>query len=147
MSEHHHDEGHTVAGWTGFAIAVIGTSVAGLGMTVGPSAGIWLGLAVVGLSALVTWGLHLSGWGKPPGIRPVAERGWRVRDRAARDGHAGCVGCRLAGRGRRPVRASAVVLSSEQSTVSQPVVSKSAVSQPVVAEPVTAESGGSEAGA
>ncbi|MDQ0950976.1 hypothetical protein QFZ24_004899 [Streptomyces phaeochromogenes] len=100
MRGHHHDEGHTVAGWTGCAVAVVGTSVAGVGMCLGSAAGIWLGLGVVGLGVLVTWGLHLAGWGKPPGIRPVAERGMRVRDRAARAGHPACVGCRLAGRGR-----------------------------------------------
>ncbi|MFC8665485.1 HGxxPAAW family protein [Streptomyces sp. NPDC057199] len=100
MSGHHHDEGHTVAGWTGCAVAVVGTSVAGVGMCLGSAAWIWLGLGVVGLSVLVTWGLHLAGWGKPPGIRPVAERGMRVRDRGARAGHPACVGCRLAGRGR-----------------------------------------------
>ncbi|MFF3713299.1 HGxxPAAW family protein [Streptomyces phaeochromogenes] len=100
MSGNHHDEGHTVAGWTGCAVAVVGTSVAGVGMCLGSAAGIWLGLGVVGLSVLVTWGLHLAGWGKPPGIRPVAERGMRVRDRGARAGHPACVGCRLAGRGR-----------------------------------------------
>ncbi|WP_328847841.1 HGxxPAAW family protein [Streptomyces sp. NBC_00258] len=100
LKGHHHDEGHTVAGWTGCAVAVVGTSVAGVGMCLGSAAGIWLGLGVVGLGVLVTWGLHLAGWGKPPGIRPVAERGMRVRDRAARAGHPACVGCRLAGRGR-----------------------------------------------
>ncbi|MEU9874644.1 HGxxPAAW family protein [Streptomyces phaeochromogenes] len=100
MSGNHHDEGHTVAGWIGCAVAVVGTSVAGVGMCLGSAAGIWLGLGVVGLGVLVTWGLHLAGWGKPPGIRPVAERGMRVRDRGARAGHPACVGCRLAGRGR-----------------------------------------------
>jgi hypothetical protein len=100
MSGHQHDEGHTLAGWTGTATAVVGASVAGVGMCLGSVAGIGLGLAVVGLSVLVTWGLHLAGWGKPSGIRPVAEWGLRVRDHAARAGHPGCVGCRLAGRGR-----------------------------------------------
>lgn len=38
--------------------------------------------------------------GKPPGRRPAAEWGLRVRDLGAREGHPGCVGCRLAGRGR-----------------------------------------------
>ncbi len=98
MSGHQHDEGHTLAGWAGVATAVVGASVAGAGTCLGSMAGIGLGLGVVGLSVLVTWGLHLTGWGKPSGIRPVAERGWRVRDRAARAGHPGCVGCRLAGR-------------------------------------------------
>ncbi|MFD9444243.1 HGxxPAAW family protein [Streptomyces sp. NPDC060006] len=117
MSEHHHDEGHTLAGWTGFATAAAGTSVAGAGMCLGSAAGIWLGLVVVALSALVTWGLHLAGWGKPPGIRPVAERGWRVRDRAARLGHPGCVGCRLAGRGHRSATAT---VTAKGATVDSP---------------------------
>jgi hypothetical protein len=99
MSGHHHDEGHTLAGWIGFALAGSGTSVAGVGMCLGATGGVWLGLGGVVLGALVTWGLHLTGWGKPPGIRPVAERGMWVRDRAAQGGHPGCVGCRMAGRG------------------------------------------------
>ncbi|MGX1910978.1 HGxxPAAW family protein [Streptomyces phaeochromogenes] len=112
MSGHHHDEGHTVAGWTGCAVAVVGTSVAGGGMCLGSAAGIWLGLGIVGLGVLVTWGLHLAGWGKPPGIRPVAERGMRVRDRAARAGHPACVGCRLVGRGRS-VSTTGVAVSAQ----------------------------------
>ncbi|MFE9677770.1 HGxxPAAW family protein [Streptomyces sp. NPDC006259] len=95
-----YDEGHTVAGWTGVAVATVGTSVAGAGVCAGSRATLAAGLAVVGLSALVTWVLHLSGWGKPPGVRPPAEWGMRVRDTRARAGHPGCVGCRLAGRGR-----------------------------------------------
>ncbi|WP_373428906.1 HGxxPAAW family protein [Streptomyces rishiriensis] len=53
------------------------------------------------LAALVTWGLHVAGWGKPPGVRPRSEWGMRVRDPWARGGHPGCVGCRLAGRASR----------------------------------------------
>ena len=113
MSGNHHDEGHTVAGWTGCAVAVVGTSVAGVGMCLGSAAGIWMGLGVVGLGVLVTWGLHLAGWGKPPGIRPVAERGMRVRDRAARAGHPACVGCRLAGRGRSVSTTTGVAVSAQ----------------------------------
>ncbi|CAM5263607.1 hypothetical protein SALBM311S_13045 [Streptomyces alboniger] len=29
MSAHQYDEGHTVAGWTGFGIATVGTAVLG----------------------------------------------------------------------------------------------------------------------
>ncbi|MEW2287920.1 HGxxPAAW family protein [Streptomyces sp. NPDC047841] len=96
-----YDEGHTVAGWTGVAIATAGGAVVGLGVCTAslPVAG--AGLAVVALSVLVTWALHLSGWGKPPGVRPREQWGMRVRDTRARDGHPGCVGCRLAGRGRK----------------------------------------------
>ncbi|MFJ8466339.1 HGxxPAAW family protein [Streptomyces swartbergensis] len=57
-----------------------------------------LGIGLVGL--LVTWALHLAGWGKGPGLRPREEWGWRVRDSGARDGHDECLGCRLAGRRR-----------------------------------------------
>ncbi|GHH57298.1 hypothetical protein FHS35_004382 [Streptomyces umbrinus] len=137
MSGNHHDEGHTVAGWTGCAVAVAGTSVAGVGMCLGSAAWIWLGLGVVGLSVLVTWGLHLSGWGKPPGIRPVAERGMRVRDRGARAGHPACVGCRLAGRGRGRGRSvSTVVAVSAQGVQGPDAASGSAPSAPASSESV-----------
>jgi hypothetical protein len=76
------------------------------------------GLALVVVSVLVTWALHLTGWGKPPGRRPREEWGMRVRDSSARDGHPGCVGCRLAGRGR--VRSTAVEPVPEPGSV--PVV-------------------------
>ena len=95
-----YDEGHTVAGWTGVAIATVGTSVAGVGVCAVSGVLVGAGLVVVALGALVTWALHLSGWGKPPGVRPRAEWGMRARDLEARAGHPGCVGCRLAGRGR-----------------------------------------------
>ncbi|MFF7736589.1 HGxxPAAW family protein [Streptomyces sp. NPDC007984] len=100
-----YDEGHTVAGWTGFALAVVGTAVTGAGLCVWRPIGVWLGLGVVVLSVLVTWLLHLAGWGKPSGPRPRDQWSWRVRDLTARDGHADCVGCRMAGRrpGKLPV--------------------------------------------
>ncbi len=103
------DEGHTLAGWTGFAIATVGATGSGLGLCTGSALGLWGGLGVVLIGALTTWALHLAGWGKPPGCRPVDEWGWRVRDLGAREGHPGCLGCRLAGRGRPagvPARAS-----------------------------------------
>ncbi|MEV5531650.1 HGxxPAAW family protein [Streptomyces prunicolor] len=100
MSAHQYDEGHTVAGWTGFGIATVGTTVAGAGMCVVSAPLIGGGLGIVAVSVLVTWALHLTGWGKPPGRRDRAQWGMRVRDPLAAAGHAGCVGCRLAGRGR-----------------------------------------------
>lgn len=100
MSAHQYDEGHTVAGWTGFAVAIVGSAVLGLGMIMVSALVLAGGLAIVVASVLVTWALHLTGWGKPPGRRPRAEWGMRVRDSSAREGHPGCVGCRLAGRGR-----------------------------------------------
>jgi hypothetical protein len=95
-----YDEGHTVAGWTGTAIATIGAAVVGAGICTVSAVLITGGLAITAVSVLVTWALHLSGWGKPPGVRPHAQ--WRMgaRDLTARDGHAHCWGCRLVGRGR-----------------------------------------------
>ncbi|MEU9912059.1 HGxxPAAW family protein [Streptomyces sp. NPDC051001] len=100
MSAHQYDEGHTVAGWTGCAVAVVGSAVLGLGVIMVSAPVLAGGLAIVVVSVLVTWALHLTGWGKPPGRRPREEWGMRVRDSSAREGHPGCVGCRLAGRGR-----------------------------------------------
>ncbi|MFE3855730.1 HGxxPAAW family protein [Streptomyces griseorubiginosus] len=116
MSAHQYDEGHTVAGWTGFGIATVGTAVLGLGVCTVSGALIAGGLAVTAVSVLVTWALHLSGWGKPPGRRPRAEWGMRVRDTGAREGHAGCVGCRLAGRGGRRAVAVDTGVGSEAGT-------------------------------
>ncbi|MFJ3235135.1 HGxxPAAW family protein [Streptomyces sp. NPDC086787] len=101
MSGHLHDEGHTVAGWTGTAVATIGSTVVGVGMVMTSTPLMAVGLAVVAVSVLVTWSLHLAGWGKPPGPRPKGQWGMRLRDTGARAGHPGCVSCRLAGRGRR----------------------------------------------
>ncbi|WP_328481017.1 hypothetical protein OHS71_21595 [Streptomyces sp. NBC_00377] len=98
MAGHLYDEGHTVAGWTGVGIATVGTAVVGVGVCAVSGILLAAGLVIVGVSALVTWGLHLAGWGKPPGVRPRAEWGMRVRDPWAEGGHPGCVGCRVAGR-------------------------------------------------
>ncbi|WP_030982342.1 HGxxPAAW family protein [Streptomyces sp. NRRL WC-3744] len=106
-----YDEGHTIAGWTGVAIATAGGTVVGLGVCTASLHLVGAGLAVVVLSVLVTWALHLSGWGKPPGVRPREQWGMRVRDTQARQGHPGCVGCRLAGRGR-PAEAPASLSAS-----------------------------------
>ncbi|MFG3343528.1 HGxxPAAW family protein [Streptomyces sp. NPDC048018] len=105
MSAHGNvDLGHTVAGWTGTAVAVVGLSVLGLSVvTVSPPLAL-LGAGLGVLAALTTWWLHLAGWGKPTGPRPESEWSWRVRDRTALRGHPHCLGCRLAGRrpeGRR----------------------------------------------
>ncbi|WP_060887755.1 HGxxPAAW family protein, partial [Streptomyces caniscabiei] len=89
-----YDEGHTVAGWTGTAIAAVGSTALGLGVC-GWTPGLALG-AVISVAALVvTWVLHLGGWGKPPGPRPRDQWSLRVRDRSARGGHVDCLGCRL----------------------------------------------------
>ncbi|MEU6282072.1 HGxxPAAW family protein [Streptomyces sp. NPDC047028] len=100
MSAHLYDEGHTIAGWTGFGIATAGTGLVGLGICTTSLPVVAGGLVVLALSLLTTWFLHLAGWGKPPGGRPRDQWSLRVRDSAARAGHPGCVGCRLAGRGR-----------------------------------------------
>uniref|UniRef100_UPI00053AB540 HGxxPAAW family protein n=1 Tax=Kitasatospora sp. MBT63 TaxID=1444768 RepID=UPI00053AB540 len=93
-----HDMGHTVAGWTGTAVALTGFTVAGVALCAGSVAGLWLGGALAVLAAVVTWVLHLAGWGKPSGPRPEQQWPWRVRDTMT--AHADCLGCRLAGRSR-----------------------------------------------
>ncbi|MFF5476865.1 HGxxPAAW family protein [Streptomyces sp. NPDC012935] len=109
-----YDEGHTVAGWTGTAIATIGSAVVGAGICTVSAVLITGGLGITAASVLVTWALHLTGWGKPPGVRPRGQ--WRMgaRDLTARDGHADCWGCRLAGRGRgRALERPSVAATSE----------------------------------
>lgn len=59
------------------------------------------GIGLIGLSAVVTWLLHLAGWGKPSGPRPADQWDWRVKDLGARRGHPGSLGCRMAGRRSR----------------------------------------------
>ncbi|CAL9507427.1 hypothetical protein SUDANB176_03579 [Streptomyces sp. enrichment culture] len=105
MSAHPYDHGHTVAGWTGVGIVSAGTAVLGLGVGTVSRALLAGGLGIVVAGLLVTWALHLAGWGKPSGPRPREQWDWRVRDLGARQGHPGCLGCRLAGRGRRPAAA------------------------------------------
>ncbi|MGW5970032.1 HGxxPAAW family protein [Streptomyces sp. NPDC055186] len=106
MSAHQYDHGHTVAGWTGFGIVIAGAAVLGLGVCTGSGAWMAAGLGIVVIGALVTWVLHLAGWGKATGWRPREQWDWRVRDPDARDGHPGCLGCRLAGRGRHRTAAA-----------------------------------------
>ncbi|MFE9926370.1 HGxxPAAW family protein [Streptomyces sp. NPDC005774] len=106
MSAHQYDHGHTVAGWTGFGIVTVGAAVLALGVCTGSGVSRAAGLGIVLLGLLVTWALHLAGWGKPTGRRPREQWDWRVRDPEARDGHPGCLGCRLAGRGRTTVAES-----------------------------------------
>ncbi|MFE9453052.1 HGxxPAAW family protein [Streptomyces sp. NPDC006739] len=120
MSAHLYDEGHTIAGWTGFGIATVGSGLVGLGVCTASVVAVVGGLAVVAGGALVTWVLHLSGWGKPPGVRPHGQWGMRVRDTAARDGHSGCVSCRLAGRGR--TRTTAVAPAAPAVGEGEPVL-------------------------
>ncbi|MDX3747308.1 HGxxPAAW family protein [Streptomyces sp. AK08-02] len=109
-----YDEGHTVAGWTGTAIATVGTCVLGWGVCTTSALALSGGGVVVAVSVLVTWVLHLAGWGKPPGVRPVGEWPMRERDRSARAGHPGCVSCRFAGRARSA--GGAVVAGGESGT-------------------------------
>ncbi|MFG3295592.1 HGxxPAAW family protein [Streptomyces sp. NPDC048179] len=117
-----HDEGHTVAGWTGTAIATVGSGLLGLAVCTVSVPALVAGLAVCAASVLVTWYLHLAGRGKPPGPRPRSQWPLGVRDTAARDGHPGCVSCRLAGRGRHP------------SSALRPTPTTAAPEQPATAE-------------
>ncbi|MCU7822004.1 HGxxPAAW family protein [Kitasatospora sp. DSM 101779] len=128
MSAHgDHDMGHTVAGWTGSLLAVAGTAVAGTAFAAGSTAVLWPGLALLPAAALTTWLLHLAGWGKATGPRPLGRRDWRLRDPAARHGHPGCLGCRLAGRGlgtrgpRRVLPAPGQVHAQAPRTGTEPV--------------------------
>ncbi|MFF3327751.1 HGxxPAAW family protein [Streptomyces sp. NPDC002889] len=112
MSMHaDHDMGHTVAGWAGTAIATAGSTQMAVAFAAGSTTGLVLGGAVVAFAALTSWLLHLAGWGKATGPRPVAQQSWRVRDTAARRGHPDCLGCRLAG--RSPAAAPVVVPAVE----------------------------------
>ncbi|MFD3498566.1 HGxxPAAW family protein [Streptomyces sp. NPDC058678] len=133
MSAHQYDHGHTVAGWTGVGIATVGTAVLGAGVCLVSVPLLAGGFAIVVVSLLVTWTLHLAGWGKPPGRRPREGWGMRVRDLSARAGHPGCVGCRMAGRG---VRRTAVTDLPVSVPVSVPVP---AAGEPA---PVTVNPGG-----
>lgn len=103
-----YDEGHTVAGWTGTGIATVGSAVLGAGICVVSAPLTVGGLGILVASLLVTWTLHLSGWGKPSGPRPRGQWPMGVRDLTVRDGHPDCWGCRLAGRGRRTAEVVAV---------------------------------------
>ncbi|OIJ62668.1 HGxxPAAW family protein [Streptomyces mangrovisoli] len=101
-----YDLGHTVAGWTGTVIASAGCALCGLAVITASGLLVAAGMAAILLAALVTWALHLAGWGKASGPRPPGEWGLRVRDGAAAHGHRDCLGCRLAGR-RRSARTTA----------------------------------------
>ncbi|GIH22556.1 hypothetical protein Aph01nite_08660 [Acrocarpospora phusangensis] len=91
------DLGHTVAGWAGCVVALAGFALVGVSMCTGRPAGIWAGLGLIPAAGLLTWWLHLRGWGKPSGPRPPAQWDWRVKDPMT--GHGRCLACRLAGRG------------------------------------------------
>ncbi|MFE3327619.1 HGxxPAAW family protein [Streptomyces sp. NPDC059176] len=93
-----YDMGHTVAGWTGTGMASLGFALCGLGVAAASGPFMLAGAAVLILAPLTTWMLHLAGWGKPSGPRPIAQWDYRVRDHSARNGHPDCLGCRLAGR-------------------------------------------------
>lgn len=95
------DLGHTIAGWTGCAVVLAGCTTVGVAMCAAWPLGIRLGLAVIVLGGLVTWALHLAGWGKPSGPRPPEQWDWRVKDPMT--GHDRCLACRLAGRPSTPV--------------------------------------------
>ncbi|MEE1670269.1 HGxxPAAW family protein [Streptomyces sp. WAC07094] len=109
-----YDLGHTAAGWTGTAVATLGSGLCALGVITTWKALVFAGSGVLVLALLITWALHLAGWGKPSGPRPVEQWYWRVRDTSAREGHPDCLGCRLAGRrGARRTHPMAAVEPAE----------------------------------
>ncbi|WP_432932742.1 HGxxPAAW family protein [Microbispora sp. CA-135349] len=93
------DLGHTVAGWTGCVVVLCGCATVGVAMCAASLPGVWLGLGVIALGGLVTWALHLAGWGKPSGPRPPEQWDWRVKDPMT--GHGDCLACRLTGQAPR----------------------------------------------
>lgn len=131
MSTHPFDHGHTVAGWTGFGIATVGSTVLGVGVILVSAPLLVLGTGINLVSLLVTWALHLAGWGKPTGSRPREQWPMGVRDPEAAAGHPKCVGCLLAGRrgGRRTEAGAEAGAEAEASAV-------------VAASGATARSGG-----
>lgn len=93
-----HDMGHTIAGWTGTTLAITASAVLGAGTIAVSPPLLVLGSGMLVAALVATWVLHLAGWGKSGGPRAPGARHWRTRDAAARRGHPGCLGCRLAGR-------------------------------------------------
>jgi hypothetical protein len=116
------DLGHTVAGWTGTAIGLVGLCVTGLSVVAVSLPLALVGAAILGAAAVVTWVLHLAGWGKPSGPRPAEEWSWKVRDASARYGHPDCVGCRMAGRGSRSAAPPVAVAPSKPAAAAAAVI-------------------------
>ncbi|MBL1083487.1 hypothetical protein JK359_16155 [Streptomyces actinomycinicus] len=110
-----YDLGHTVAGWTGMGIASAGFGLCGLAVITTSAPLLLAGVGVMLLALLITWMLHLAGWGKPSGPRPADQWDWRVKDLTARSGHVNCLGCRLAG--RRPAASQQTGRATEPATV------------------------------
>ena len=110
------DLGHTVAGWTGATITIVGSAICGLGVVTADAALILVGIAVLAVAALATWMLHPAGWGKPSGPRPPDQWDWRVRDLTACHGHPDCLDCRI---GRRRPTLSHQPLTDPVATESQ----------------------------
>src|ERR1700740_3657168 len=75
-----YDLGHTAAGWTGAAGATLGCGLCALGVITTWKALVFAGSGVLVLALLIAWALHLAGWGKPSGPRPVEQWDWRARD-------------------------------------------------------------------
>ncbi|MDT3726788.1 HGxxPAAW family protein [Streptomyces sp. DSM 41972] len=79
-------------------MALAGTALLGVGVRTVSGPLLAAGAAVDVLAMLVTWALHLAKWGKASGPRPREEWSRRVPDSGAREGHAECLRCRMAGR-------------------------------------------------
>lgn len=123
-----YDLGHTLAGWTGMAVGTLGSAVCGLGVITASGTLALVGAGLLLVALLITWALHLAGWGKPSGPRPAEQWDWRVRDTGARAGHPDCLGCRLAGRhgrthgtgGAESVRAATVGWTTQEAAEAEP---------------------------
>ncbi|MFF5639448.1 HGxxPAAW family protein [Streptomyces sp. NPDC012825] len=110
------DLGHTLAGWTGTALAVAGLSVLGASVVAVSLPLLLSGVGLGLLAGLTTWVLHLAGWGKPSGPRPREQWPWRARDLGARRGHPDCLGCRMVGRRPATVMAGRVAAAVQTSS-------------------------------
>lgn len=57
--------GHTIAGWTGVTIIVIGFCVAGVFMVLAEPVGFWVGMVIIALGGIAGVVLRLMGLGMP----------------------------------------------------------------------------------
>ncbi len=65
--------GHTIAGWTGVTIVVVGFCIAGVFMVLAEPVGFWAGVAVIVIGGVVGMVLRLMGMGMPLPQKAVAK--------------------------------------------------------------------------
>lgn len=62
-AEHHEDEGHSVAGWTGVIIALVGVTLGAFGLWFESLAIVWIGVALLVIGAIAWPVLKKLGFG------------------------------------------------------------------------------------